>query len=411
MVLPHSSAELIARFRKAPADPVREHPILLRSGQWIHRSRAAFYIAYGTLLFGVYAEFGGDHMSAALLAAARNVSEGVERGSLAPLDQPADLPTILFLSALFPLGWLISTRLRADDERQMEEKLDIFRALYRVPNVSVIKQYPGAYWPKFTAALTSGWPDARTPPQERRDAMARCIRDALAVVAEMARQFSRADGARYGANIMLIVRPGGDPRAPLPPRVLESLRFHSKKALGELAGVLYLHEELRVASIESGSPRHVPVIALPVPESEAGSDGHRLILPGAPEAVITGFPSAYEDTARIAADCRHLDARIRREVGTYFSPFGEGREIRSFVSLRLGDDRTPVGVLNIDSDHTHVLGLHDHFYDSFYALVHPMLDHLRDAVASYTEELMPALWDPERQDVPPRDGADVETGD
>lgn len=99
MVLPPAFADLIARFRKAPADPVREHPILLRSGQWIHRSRAAFYIAYGTLLFGVYAEFGGDHMSAALLSAARNVSESAGTGSLAPLSQPADLPTILFLSA------------------------------------------------------------------------------------------------------------------------------------------------------------------------------------------------------------------------------------------------------------------------------------------------------------------------
>jgi hypothetical protein len=373
----------------------------LRSGQWIYGSRAAFYIAYGTLLFGVYAEFGGDHMSAALLAAARNVWESAGTWSLAPLHQRADLATIIFLFALVPLGWLISTRLRADDERQTEETLDIFRALYRVPNVSVIKQYPDAYWPEFTSALVSGWPDALTPPQERRDAMARCIRDALAVVAEMARQFSRAGGARYGANIMLIVRPGDDPGAPFPPGVLETLRFHSKKALGELAGVLYLPEELRVASIDLGLPRHVPAIALPVPESGNGDDAHRLIIPGAPQAVITGLPSAYEDTARMAADCRHLDARIRHEVGTYFSPRGEGKDIRSFVSLRLGDDDTPVGVMNIDSDRTHVLGLHDHFYDSFFALVRPMLDRLRDAVASYTEEVTLSHWDRDRQDAPP----------
>lgn len=410
MVLPHGFAELIARFGTAPTDAVREHPILLRSGQWIHRSRAAFYIAYGTLLFGVYAEFGGDHMSAALLAAARNARESAGTGSLAPLDQPADLPTILFLLALVPLGWLISTRLRADDERQTEEKLDIFRALYQVPNVNVIKQYPEAYWPKFTSALASEWPGALTPPQERRDAMARCIRDALAVVAEMARQFSRAGGARYGANIMLIVRPGDDPAAPFPPGVLETLRFHSKKALGELAGVLYLPEELRVASTDSGAPRHVPVIALPVPESEAGVDGHRLIIPGAPQAVITGLPSAYEDTARIADDCRHLDARIRHDVGTYFSPRGEGRDIRSFVSLRLGDDNTPVGVVNIDSDHTHVLGLHEHFYVSFYALARPMVDRLRDAVVSYTEEITPVLWETASEDALPQSGADAETG-
>lgn len=292
----------------------------------------------------------------------------------------------------------------------MEEKLDIFRALYRVPNVNVIKRYPDTYWPKFTAALASGWPDAHTPPQERRVRMARCIRDALAVVAEMARQFSRADGARYGANVMLIVRPGDDPRALFPPAILEVLRFHSKRALGELAGVLYLAEELRVASIESGPPRHVPVIALPVPESGTDGDGHRLVIPGAPEAVITGVPSAYEDTARIAADCRHLDARVRNEVGTYFSPRGEGRDIRSFVSLRLGDGVTPVGILNIDSDHTHVLGLHEHFYVSFYALVRPMLDRVRDAVASYTEELTPVLWETGGEDALPQSGADTETG-
>lgn len=404
MVLPQAFADLIASLRNAPGDSNREHPILLRSGQWIHRSRAAFYIAYGTLLFGVYAEFGGDHMSAALLAAARNARESAGTGSLAPLNRPADLPTILFLLALLPLGWLISTRLQADDERQMEEKLDIFRALYRVPNVNVIKQYPDAYWPTFTSALASEWPDALTPPQERRDAMARCIRDALAVVAEMARQFSRADGARYGANIMLIVRPGDDPRVPFPPAILEVLRFHSKKALGELAGVLYLPEELRVASIDSGRPRHVPVIALPVPERGNDGDGHRLVIPGAPEALITGLPSAYEDTARMANDCRHLDARIRHEVATYFSPRGEGREIRSFVSLRLGDDAAPVGVLNIDSDYTHVLGLHEHFYVSFYALARPMLDRLHEAVASYSDELTPALWEPDRQDVLPTSG-------
>lgn len=388
-----ASAALLFRRRRRGRAAEREHPIQARFNAWVHRTRVAFFVAYGVLLLGVWAEFGGMHLSGALHAAWDNLCRAAWTRSWGPLGARVDWWAVMFFVALGALGLLIGIRLRADDERQTEEKLDIFRALNKAPNIGVVNQYAEGYWPSFTSALRSTWPGPETPEDERVPAMARSLRDAIAVVAEMARRFSRADGARYGANLMLIVRPEADPARRFPPGLVARLRFHSPGALGELAGILYLPSDLVIGSIDDGPDRNIPLIALPVPGHEADAYGHRLVIPGAPAAVVTGQPSTHEDTTLIAAECSDFDATTRHEIARYFSRDGDGRDVASFVSLRLGDKDQPVGVLNIDSDRRNVLGRHDEFYITFYALVRPMLDHLRDAAAEYAAAVAPTLWD------------------
>jgi hypothetical protein len=131
--------------------------------------------------------------------------------------------------------------------------------------------------------------------------------------------------------------------------------------------------------------RSVPLISLPVPSAPQTTAGHRLALPGAPWALLTGTQSLEEDTRRMASECEDFAKPLITEIEAYFGEDGDGRDVRSFVCYRIGDEITPVGVLNIDSDHTDVLGPEPGYYASFYALVTPLLRLLRKPIMQYAE--------------------------
>jgi hypothetical protein len=235
------------------------------------------------------------------------------------------------------------------------------------------------------------------------------------------------------------------PRHFVPP-ILDALRFHDASAVGGFEALLYLPGELLVADIDvaerqvtppqQGQPvgtagvvlspidmrepgkaapprsnaavapsagdreagaRHVPLISLAVIRRNAATDEYDLVLPGAPAAVVhedvCGL-SVHHDTRTIAEDCASFDSRVRERIADYFSPNGEGQDIRSFASWRIGPRETPLGVLNVDSDRTYVLGTDPVYYVTFSALVTPMLSLLEAALTRYRELLVDELGMP-----------------
>jgi len=359
------------------------------SSRWIDKRLVAFFLAYGAVVLGVWAEF-DNGLGQALGRALSNVRDASTQFTLEPLACPPHWRTVIFCILLSLIANVLWLRLKADDRRQDERTLGTLRALYRVPNISAMRQYPEGYWPAFLLALREGWPNEKVPVEEQRPAMARAIRDALAVIIQMAHDFARGGTARYGANIMLILDRDDAAPAPFPASFVEKLRFHSRRALDELWGLLYLPDELVVEDLEDVKERTIARIVLPVPYAEQDERGRTLAIPGAPTALLRGGQVVQQDTRRIAAECADFAASVRDEIGEYFSENGDGRDVLSFVSFRLGTIDSPIGILNIDSDRTHVLGLEEQFYDSFHALIQPMIDHLATAVIEYA-----ALWEPE----------------
>ncbi|MCA2992184.1 hypothetical protein [Gemmatimonas sp.] len=394
---------------------------MAKSKGWINARGVAFVLSWGALALGVWAEFGGDRMSKATEKAWSVAAEAWGLWSFAPFrTAEPDLATLVFWGALLLLTSVLWKRLKADDQKQNERSLDILRAVYRSPNINALRNYP-AYWTDIIRALdvggpaegepsaeteppaegepsaeteppAEGEPSAETePPAERREAIVRAIRSALSTIAELAQEFAHGEEASYGANIMLVIGPKSEHSRHFPEPLVEALRFHRKTDTASLVGLLYLPADLLVENLESGAPRDVALIALPIPPAERDEHGHQLLIPGAPAAALLGRFSVHEDTRKIADECGDFAADVRSSIRRYFSDDGEGRDVRSFASIRLGSETNPVGVLNIDSNRTHVLGTESEFYISFQALITPILSVLQPAIAEYAALIAPEL--------------------
>lgn len=114
-------------------------------------------------------------------------------------------------------------------------------------------------------------------------------------------------------------------------------------------------------SSSAGEGLPVPgAFSLPVEKpSQAGED-----LFGAPCAYMNNTPSVVNDTLRLGGHTKNVQSRDTREaIDAYFRKHGD--RLRSFVSLPLrvpeatNGDRRVLGVLNIQSSTTYVLGFWD----------------------------------------------------
>jgi hypothetical protein len=276
---------------------------------------------------------------------------------------------------------LLALRLKAEDHVDDEKTLEVFRAVIRAPNARIHDHYP-EYWSAFEDELHGALSGIT------RDEVAKGIRGCLKVIAEMAANFARAEATRgeYGANIMLFVWRDNSGGPLFPKSLVAALRFHSATDLGALRGMLYLPGDLTVRSLDDAHVRVIPNFALPVPDT--GSSSAPPPIPGAPFAVIDG--GSVHGDARTIADseaCEYFSKSVRDQIREYFSERGAGRNVGSFASYRIGTGTKPAGVLNLDTNHRHVLGPHEEFYTTFTALVVPMLEGLRFAVERYTEGL------------------------
>jgi hypothetical protein len=285
-----------------------------------------------------------------------------------------------FWIAVAVWAFLLWVRMGADDSKQNNYFTTLTEAVYRAPNYDVVRGY------RETFTAIAHYVEV-IPKTETAAEIADRIRATLSVVSGMARAF-RGVGTdvRYGANIMLVVRPISSLNNCFAPDILEALRFidQSRSNLCALSGILYLPADLLYQGISKDDQGRIPLIALPVPQSARDAKGNILALPGAPWAFLRGSASIYEDASKMADSCADFEAPIRSQVAEYFSPTGDGRMIGSLVSFRMGDEHEPIGVLNIDSSEANLLGRVPEYYETFYALMAPVLRLLAEPVKRYS---------------------------
>jgi hypothetical protein len=140
------------------------------------------------------------------------------------------------------------------------------------------------------------------------------------------------------------------------------------------SGVLELMPELAV-SIRHDGPSYRPqlphfVLEIPLPQYRLGGDGKSTVLPGAPEAFCVRGSAFWLDTFDMGNECREkrgMRPAVGESMDEYFKR-GEGRDVRSFVSMALLpplllDEENPasvepLGVVNIHSDKPGMLRTH-----------------------------------------------------
>lgn len=305
--------------------------------------------------------------------------------------------------------------------RQMQMQADHFqRAIFRAPNVDVVLRYPTLY---RKAAGTDGLQVSRLMVEKIAAgdmALARSaqlaledpIRKVLLGIALMAKRFGRRpDEALYGCNVMLLESVDDEPHFAFRSLLHRPLLF-SDRRLGDYGGfraVLYTTNALTVDTSRDPDASDGTTalayerqeIALPVPKP-ASPEYVPLILPGAPLVLEQGGGKVYPDTQVLVRQCESFSRRVRTEVEGYFASGdpaamtqpGRGARIRSFASFRIGSDADPIGVINIDCDHTDLLGEAEEYSATFLALMTPWLVLLSRPVMTYSW-LQTAIWNSE----------------
>ncbi len=268
---------------------------------------------------------------------------------------------------------LLAARLREDHTAATQRDLLLIRTIHRWPDVTVLHRYVPDYYQRIQDL--AGPLVLASPPKTVDDA-AKKVRDMLDVIAGLARRFSKATDASYGANVMLLA----DHSAFGPLR--DAVHFvQDLDTMDGAIGLLYLPKDLLLQHQATDAPRRIPAIALPIPKTDTTRNGYSCVIPGAPAALFR-VNSVHEDTHTIRAQCNGLSPEVTHQIEEYFKG-PEGKDVRSFASFRIGTTQDPIGVLNIDSNRTHVLGTDTSQYLAFYALLEPLLPSLGLCVAEY----------------------------
>lgn len=268
--------------------------------------------------------------------------------------------------------------------RMIVEKLDrtrLERAIHRCPNPRILN----VYRERFNALSAATLPSAST--QTKIDfhdvateltELEQRIREALSCLLSFCQEFSDPTKTiPMGINVMLVAHPdefNGD-----------ILFFNSKERRKDsLTAVLFMPESLILSTSEA---TRISPVALPVPHCVSDEQGIQKALPGAPVALLTGRLSVQEDTRKMADECTDFERATTEHLRAHFGPDGNGKDIRSFASIRLGDEKDPIGVLNVDCPRTNLLGEETEYYGTFLALISPMLYVLTPEVAKYAKLL------------------------
>lgn len=365
---------LRALVKKWTSKPEPEH-LVAEEPSGLARPMVAWLLALGPVVIGAFVSIEKARVLAGTRTAWQILFDPKQWGSAA-----FDPVTALFWFLCLFWSVVLALRLQRVDALSRERRMSLIRAVHRVPNLNVVKDYRDFYNQIATIL--------RAPPAgDDVDALAKPVRKAISLVAEMAQQFARGSKATYSANVMLALAP-----AECLPAHRDVLRFNGEADLSTRRAVLYLPSALRSAS-DAGTPAAEPVIALPVAREEFDERGRRRVLPSAPWTLQTGNPGTYEDTHTIGQYCEDFDRAVREEVQEYFTK-GPGKDYRSFASFRIDLNDLPVGVLNIDSNAADVLGSAREYYVTFYALMEPVLHLLAPHVAATARAAYAALQRP-----------------
>jgi hypothetical protein len=340
-----------------------------------------FAVAFGALLLGLLVSLWSDPIrNATRLAFLRVLGRVQGDVSLQPW-------VLAFWIAATLWATIAYLRLIADalDARQNIGRLEA--AVYRAPNPSVVLHYaryirPAAEtldrWQRIHDASGARQTSAEQARADQAAAAASCVTSILRIVATLASEFSlSADNDSYGASVML-VRP-----APLGEPWRSRLSFgFGRYDLGTFGGVLETQSALGLPHLPWQPARNLLRLNLPFPEVVPGSPSQS--FPGAPTALLTGQAVLLETTDALREACVRYDAHVRTSVAGCFARGGDGDGVRSQFSIRIGHEvDEPVGVLVIDASRPYLLGRESAYYESFLALLTPLLNLLVSPVATY----------------------------
>ena len=292
--------------------------------------------------------------------------------------------TLAFWGMLAALAATLYLRLRTEAWEKVESTRRLLQAVHRSPNPKIFVDYPRLFREAEASAkaLESA---AGQPASVRREAALAAVHEVLNRIIEFARYFSQAPATHLRASIYLVAEPA-PAGPPYHDALIERLRFfdRTRHRLEGLRSLLFLPGDLAVGHKVPRDPGEV-LVALPVPQRAETTHGHRLALPGAPFALLSGEACIYEDTRESVGEwCADLEKSLRDEIERYFGKGGDGGDTRSFLSIRLGPESDPVGVLSLESDHTHVLGPEPEYHVTFFALAEPLVRLLIGPVSAYT---------------------------
>ncbi len=289
-------------------------------------------------------------------------------------DDPVVWVAVSFWASLVGFGIMFGLNIRGQAraaERQIDRLRDETRVLEglvrTLPPENFLERFQSVLEETYTSVLQSR---QQGPDQQR---LVDEIQTNVGAIAFLARMFDGDhEGAIYSANIMLY-KPMTELKDDELARLEGAIQFLGEEHLvlrESLSGLLVLNPSLAMSANAKTryQDANMPQLVLPVPSPDRRCYGaYSGVLPGAPEAFLNpdGL-SAYMNTDSLAEYCRDqklFHPRVADELQTYFNT-PPGNAVKSFFSIsipnpetfRLGSSCEPMGVLNIHSNKTDMLG-------------------------------------------------------
>ncbi len=288
---------------------------------------------------------------------------------------PIEWVAVLFWSALGVFGAMFGLNFRGQAQtaelqidRLHEETRVLERLLRTLPPENFLERFETVLEATYISVL-----ECKQKSDDPKQLLINAIKANLGAIAALAKMFDGDhEGVIYSANVMMYVPVNSLTDAELS-TYQGRIRFLGEEHLNlrdALSGLLVLDPRFAM-SVKSGELKEDTAmieVILPVPSPDRRSYAKQSgVLPGAPEAFLhpDGL-SGYADTASLANFCRDqrpFHPRVAEELETYFET-APGDQIKSFFSISIpsaeelciGSSCEPMGVLNMHSNKTNILG-------------------------------------------------------
>lgn len=291
-----------------------------------------------------------------------------------------DWPLLIFWILLFIYMFYLPQYYEGVSKTNKESLEKILNSVHEAPDRQVFAAYSELYNKTMDELYDNNKTDKTSFESNLEE-----IKAILKSITELVKYFSPYDDSieKIGANVWLVLRL--DDNKIKPGSLIPSFRTSINPNDGVI-GIAVLVNDLILKESNSG---HINFnfekpLVLPIHSNDRDENGFRIALPGVPFAAIEGA-SAHYNVSLIENDLRDFSAPVREEVLNYFNK-GDGKPISSFASFRLGNGQNPVGVLNLDSKNTHIVG-NKRFLKSLLSLLTPFMYELRIRVEKYVDFL------------------------
>jgi hypothetical protein len=209
----------------------------------------------------------------------------------------------------------------------------------------------------YAIAATHSYRESRDPGQKRQVEVS-ILQSIIAVVREY---YGKVPELEVNANYMVAYR-----KDIVTPDMLACTKF----AFGDPK-----RYEFFLALAEYGQDRGRENFVLPV-ENKNNRGAIKSCLPGAPLAFLMNDTAIVDDVAKIRYS-KGIPAETIDEISTYF----EGKNFRSFGSLNIAGAGKQLGVVNVESNQTHVFGRTQKQKKEITSFLHPFCSLLAFVIA------------------------------